>query len=215
MDEAARLAGVSPGLVFHYFGSQIGFRRALAEEAARELLAQLEPDPALSHVEQLRSALGRFVVWAEEHPRLYVAVTSNGNQDAREVHEEVLDTASGWILGIAADIGVPVTPAVTLTVSGWLAFTEKVVQGWLADPRLARDEVVGICENTFYRGLQVVLADPADWPRVEAMLAATPTPEPGASPRPEPGRQPGPGPGRAPELSPEPSRAGPAASLTD
>lgn len=176
VDEAARLAGVSPGLVFHYFGSQIGFRRALAEEAARELIAQLEPDPALSHVRQLRGALDRFIEWAQEHPRLYIAVTSNGNQDAREVHEMVLSATSGWILGIAADIGESATPALTLTVSGWLAFTEKVVQGWLAEPRLPREEVARICESAFYHGLQSVVADPVEWRRVEAALAADPEP---------------------------------------
>ena len=183
VEEAARLAGVSPGLVFHYFGSQIGFRRALAEEAAAELLAQLAPDPALSHVQQLRGALDRFIVWAEEHPRLYIAVTSNGNPDAREVHEAVLDAVSGWILGIAADIGVEVTSAVTLVVSGWIAFTEKVVQGWLADPRPAREEIAGLCESSFYHGLQIVIPDPGEWRRIEVALAATPDARPG--PRPE------------------------------
>ena len=176
VDEAARLAGVSPGLVFHYFGTQIGFRRALAEEAARELLAQLEPDPSLSHVRQLRGALDRFIMWAQEHPRLYAAVTSNGDRDAREVHEMVLGTISGWILGIAAEIGLPATPAFTLTVSGWLAFTEKVVLGWLTDPRLTREEVAGLCEKAFYHGLQVVVSDPAEWRRVEAALATDPEP---------------------------------------
>jgi AcrR family transcriptional regulator len=175
VDEAAHLAGVSPGLVFHYFGSQIGFRRALAEEAARELITQLEPDPALSHVRQLRGALDRFVVWAQQHPRLYVAVTSNGNADAREVHEYVLSTVSGWIFQIAEDIGLPATPAVSLAVSGWLAFTETVVQGWLAEPLLSREEVAALCEDTFYLALQSALADPARWRRVEAALAADPS----------------------------------------
>lgn len=176
VEEAARLAGVSPGLVFHYFGSQIGFRRALAEEAATELLAQLEPDPALSHVRQLRSALDRFVLWAEEHPRLYVAVASNGNPDAREVHEAILGTLSAWIVGIAADMGVPETPALSLVVSGWLAFTETVVQGWLADPGLTRSETAELCENSLYSGLQVVIPDPVEWRRVQAALAAKPEP---------------------------------------
>lgn len=176
VEEAARLAGVSPGLVFHYFGSQIGFRRALAEEAARELLDQMKPDPALSHVEQLRSGLAQFLKWAEEHPRLYVAVASNGNPDAREVHEEVLDTVSAWIFGIAADIEVNVTSALGLAVSGWLAFTEKVVQGWLADPQLTRDEIASLCEQAFYSGLRVVLTDPAEWRRLEEGVAAVPEP---------------------------------------
>lgn len=182
VDEAARLAGVSPGLVFHYFGSQIGFRRALAEEAAQELLSQLEPDPALSHVEQLRGALDRFIVYAEGHPRLYVAVTSDANHDAREVHQGIVGTVSGWIVGIMADIGVPVTLMLTTAVSGWIAFTEKVVADWLADPRLSRDEIADLCENACYHVLQVVIVDPAEWRHVEAALAAKPEDESGQEP---------------------------------
>lgn len=174
VEEAARLAGVSPGLVFHYFGSQIGFRRALAEEAAQELLGRMRPDPALSHVQQLRGGLDRFLEWAEEHPRLYVAVTSNGNPDAREVHEAILDTVAGWILGIAADIDVKLTSKVELAVSGWIAFTEKVVQEWLAEPRLGRDEIVSLCERSFYMGIQIVLSDSGEWDRVEEALNVTP-----------------------------------------
>lgn len=178
VEEAARLAGVSPGLVFHYFGSQIGFRRALAEEAAQELLGRMRPDPSLSHVEQLRGGLDRFLAWAEEHPRLYVAVTSNGNPDAREVHEAILETVAGWILGIAADIDVKLTSKVELAVSGWIAFTEKVVQEWLAEPRLGRDEIVGLCERSFYTGIQIVLTDSGEWDRVEEALNVTPEPRP-------------------------------------
>jgi len=176
VEEAARLAGVSPGLVFHYFGSQIGFRRALAEEAARELLAQMKPDPALSHVDQLRGGLERFIEWVEEHPRLYVAVASNGNPDAREVHDTILNTVSSWIIGIAADMDVNVTSRIELAVSGWIAFTEKVAQNWLADPRLTRDELADLCEKTLYQGLQVVLDDPREWRRVKDALDVTPEP---------------------------------------
>lgn len=176
VDEAARRAGVSPGLVFHYFGSQLGFRRALAEEAAQELLGQLEPDPAFSHVRQLRGALDRFIRYAEWHPRLYVAVTSDANHDARDVHQGIIGTVSDWILGILADIGVPVTFTLTTAVSGWIAFTETVVADWLADPRLSREEIADLCENTCYHVLQVVIADPAEWRRVEAALAASPSP---------------------------------------
>jgi AcrR family transcriptional regulator len=182
VEEAARRAGVSPGLVFHYFGSQVEFRRALAEEAAQELLAQLEPDPALSHVRQLRRAIDRFIVWAEQHPKLYVAVSSNGNRDAREVHAGALGTISGWIIGILADIGVPVTPALTMAVSGWIAFSEKVVQDWLAEPGLTRDEVADLCEKACYHVLQIVIADRGEWRRIEAALTETPSSEPARQP---------------------------------
>jgi AcrR family transcriptional regulator len=176
VEEAARLAGVSPGLVFHYFGSQIGFRRALAEEAAQELLARMRPDPGLSHVRQLHDALNRFVEWAQEHPRLYIAVTSDGNPDAREVHEAVLAAIAGWIHGIAADIGIRESPAATLAISGWLAFTEKVVQGWLADARLTRSEIADLCEGCFYRGLEVAFPEPEEWHRIREALDAKPEP---------------------------------------
>lgn len=179
VEEAARRAGVSAGLVFHYFGTGQAFRRAIAEQIAEELLARLAPDPAHSHVQQLRAALDGIAEYVESHPSVYLAVSrlSGGSlQDLGDTYQGILGTLSEWITDALADAGVPGTPRVAAGVSGWIAFTEDVLLGWLTERRMTRAEVVSLCESVFIHTVQAVLNDPAEWERVAAALTATPEP---------------------------------------
>jgi AcrR family transcriptional regulator len=176
VEDAAERAGVSPGLLFHYFGTQRKFRRELAAAAARELLAQIEPDPALSPAEQMHVALDTFTAHVARRPGLYLATTriSGGNHDLRELRAGVRGTLGEWLLAGLLTAGAPDTPAVVATVAGWLAYTEEVLLGWLIDPRMTRQEVVALCENACYRLVQDAIADPALWREVEAALTRSP-----------------------------------------
>lgn len=176
VEEAAERAGVSPGLVFHYFGTQRKLRRAVAEEVARELLAQLAPDPALSHVEQLRGALDRFTKYVARRPELFLAVTriAGASQDLRDLHESIRATMADWLVEALRGVGVPDTPALGATISGWIAYTEEVVLGWLTEPTLSRQEVVGLCESACYQLVRAVTGDEERWQPIAAALARTP-----------------------------------------
>jgi AcrR family transcriptional regulator len=176
VEEAAERAGVSPGLVFHYFGTQRKLRRAVAEEVAQELLAQLAPNPALSHVEQLRGALDRFTEYVAKRPELFLAVTrvAGANQDLRDLHAAIRATMGDWLVEALRDVGMDDTPALHATISGWIAYTEEVVLDWLTDQALARDEVVSLCESACYHLVQAVVGDGERWQRVAAALAERP-----------------------------------------
>jgi AcrR family transcriptional regulator len=176
VEEAAQRAGVSAGLVFHYFGTQRKFRRALAGEAAQELLAQLAPDPALSHARQLHGALDRFTAYAARRPGLFFAVTrvAGGNHDLRDLYAGIRVTMAEWLVEALRDAGVPDSPALSATVAGWLAYSEEVVAGWLTQQEMAREEVVALCETACYRLVQAVVVDPRRWRQVEEALAKTP-----------------------------------------
>jgi AcrR family transcriptional regulator len=180
VEEAAQRAGVSPGLLFHYFGTQRKFRRELADAAARELLAQIEPNPALSPVDQLHLALDTFTAHVARRPGLYLAATriSGGNQDLRELRTGIRGTFGEWLLAGLLSAGVPDNPAVTATVAGWLAYTEEILLGWLThpgpEPRMTRQEVVALCESACYHLVRAAVADPVLWLEVEQALTRTP-----------------------------------------
>jgi AcrR family transcriptional regulator len=176
VEEAAQRSGVSAGLVFHYFSTQRKFRRALAEEAAQELLAQLAPDPTRSHAEQLHNALDRFTISVAKRPGLYFAITrvAGGNQDLRDLHAGIRTTMGEWLVEALRDVGVPATNKLSATVAGWLAYSEEVVLGWLIQQEMTREEVVSLCETACYRLVQAVVADPVCWGQVEKALTKTP-----------------------------------------
>lgn len=186
VETVAELVGVSPGLLFHYFGTQRKFRRAVIQAAARELLVQMRPDPGLSPAAQLHAALGTFTANVVRHPGLYLAVVRY-NSDLSALHWNVRAVLGDWLVTGLAQAGVPVTPAIRMTIAGWLAFTEEALLNWIAEanpspapaeasqtPRLTEAELVALCELACYRLLELAVADPARWPDIEQAITQPP-----------------------------------------
>ncbi|MFH8369666.1 TetR/AcrR family transcriptional regulator [Streptomyces sp. NPDC018031] len=167
VEAVAGEAGVSPGLLFHYFGSQRKFRHAVLEAAAEELLAHVRPDPALSPAEQLRAGAGTFVEYVARYPTIYQAVTRlNRGADVRSLHSSSRATLGDWITGAVSGVGVRITPAMSLAITGWLAYMEEVVLAWLDEPTLTRPELIDLCERSFYQLARAALDDDEQWEQV-------------------------------------------------
>jgi len=181
VESAAEQAGVSPGLLFHYFGSQGGFRDALVELVAKELLEQIAPDRGLAPSAQLRSGIERFVDAVSGHPKLYQAVARHGARGGpgrmAGLHRAARATLAEWIIGAVTAAGADRTPRVQLAVAGWLAFMEEAVLGALSGVDLGRDDLVELCERTAYQVLETAVDDPVRWPAVRAALDRPPHPE--------------------------------------
>ncbi|RKE22379.1 TetR/AcrR family transcriptional regulator [Streptomyces sp. TLI_171] len=181
VESAAQQAGVSPGLLFHYFGSQRGFRDAVVELVGQELLEYIAPDPRLSPSAQLRCGIERFTDFVARHPALYQAVVRHGARGGpgrmATLHRAARATLADWITGAVTGAGAARTPRLELAVAGWLAFMEEAVLGWLAGAALDRGELVELCEGAAYQVLETAVADPARWPAVRAALDRTPHPE--------------------------------------
>jgi AcrR family transcriptional regulator len=172
VEAVATRAGVSPGLLFHYFGTQRKFRQAVIEEIARDLLAQIEPDPALSPVEQLHAGLETFVAQVARHPELYLAVVRTVDEDLVDLHRTMRNTLAAWLVSGLSKAGVRVAPAITATVAGWLAFTEEAVLGWIEEPAMTQADLVALCERACLVLLESAVsdADPAERARLADAL---------------------------------------------
>jgi AcrR family transcriptional regulator len=170
VEAVAEHAGVSAGLLFHYFGTQRKFRQAVIEEIARELLAQIEPDRALSPVEQLHAGLETFVAYVARRPELYLAVVRTVDEDLVDLHRTMRNTLAAWLVSGLSGAGAPMGPAITTTVTGWLAFAEEAVLGWIADPAMTQAELVALCERACLLLLEAAVSDPAERPRLTDAL---------------------------------------------
>lgn len=176
VEAVARHAGVSPGLLFHYFGSQRRFRQAVLQAATRELLGQIAPDPALSPAEQLHVALERFTDYVRRNPRRYLAVVrfASANRELRNLHSSVRAVFSEWLLDGLGTAGVPPTRPVRATIAGWLAYVEEVLLGWFDDPQLPQQDVVALCERACYAVIEVAVADPVLWSEIRRRVTQRP-----------------------------------------
>jgi AcrR family transcriptional regulator len=178
VEAVAEHAGVSAGLLFHYFGTQRKFRQAVIEEIARELLAQVEPDPALSPVEQLRAGLETFVGYVARHPELYLAVVSTVDEDLAGLHRSMRSRLAELLVSGLSEAGAPMSAAITTTIAGWLAFAEEALLGWIATSATAQAmsqaELVDLCQRACLVLLEAAVPDPRDRARLADALNRRP-----------------------------------------
>lgn len=149
IEEIARAAGISKGLLYHYFPTKKDFVVAVLREARDELTAVTAPDPALPPIEQLDASLDAFLGFVEERSASWLTIfrTRGGGdpdivaamEEARERRvTEVLAAIAAW----SSDPAVVVeSPAMQAAVRGWIFFVEGVVLRWLERRDLDREQV--------------------------------------------------------------------------
>ncbi|TDD23044.1 TetR/AcrR family transcriptional regulator [Kribbella turkmenica] len=144
-------AGVSPALVFHYFGSKKKFQYAVIEEAAAEVMLRTAPDPTLPPEEQLRSGIRAFVRAVLEAPQLYrvtLLMSAAGDPDVRALHSEIRQVFSTWVIGAVAERGSDITAVVELACHGWQGYVEQTLLTWIDNPTISADELEHLCERS-------------------------------------------------------------------
>ncbi|MFI6677154.1 TetR/AcrR family transcriptional regulator [Kribbella sp. NPDC050470] len=150
-------AGVSPALLFHYFGSKKKFQYAVIEEAAAEVMLRTAPDPSLPPEEQLRSGIRAFVRAVLEAPQLYRAtllMSAAGDPAVRALHSEIRQVFSTWVIGAVGQRGIEITPAVELACHGWQGYVEQTLMTWIDNPTIPAETLEDLCE----RSLDAILA---------------------------------------------------------
>jgi AcrR family transcriptional regulator len=141
----AQTAGISRGLLFHYFSSKQDFHLEVARAAAAEMIRRTQPDPALSPVEALRAALTSFIDYVEENPDNYKSLVrgaASGDDEMRAIFDETRTTMAQRIIAVVADQGLQVQPRVTLAIHGWVAYVEECVVRWIDTRTVTRDELL-------------------------------------------------------------------------
>jgi AcrR family transcriptional regulator len=144
-------AGVSPALVFHYFGSKKKFQYAVIEAAAGVVMLRTAPDLSLPPAERLRSGIRAFVRSVLEAPQLYRAtllMSAAGDPEVRALHSDLRQTFSQWVVGAVAELGVEMTPEVKLTCHGWQGYIEQTILTWIDDPTVSPVALEHLCEQS-------------------------------------------------------------------
>jgi AcrR family transcriptional regulator len=141
----AKTAGISRGLLFHYFSSKQEFHLEVAKAAAAEMIRRTEADPALSPVDALRAGLTSFVDYVEENPDNYKSLVRgavSGDAQMRAIFDETRRTMAQRIIEVIAGQGLEVQPRVTLAIHGWVAYVEECVVRWIDTGTVTRDELL-------------------------------------------------------------------------
>jgi AcrR family transcriptional regulator len=139
IDVLAEEAGISRGLLYHYFGNKHAFREAVVRRAVDDLLAQTAPPEGGEPFDRLLTSVAAYVDYVVANHQGYVSIVkgaAGGNESLRELYEEARTALTERIFTEDAQGDViPDTPAARLMVRAWSALGEELVLSWIADPR--------------------------------------------------------------------------------
>jgi len=158
IDLLAEEAGISRGLLYHYFGNKHAFHEAVVRRACDDLIAQTAPPPGGEPIERMLVSVTAYLDYVVANYEGYLSLVkgaAGGNETLRQIYDEArfvltdrifLEDAQGEI--------ITDTPTNRLIVRGWAAMTEELVLTWAApdhsraDPEVSRDELLTIIANS-------------------------------------------------------------------
>src|SRR3954453_15746141 len=74
VEAMAEQAGISRGLLFHYFKNKQDFHRAVVQRAADNLLARTRPEVSLPPAERLALSLEHYVDYVRANRQSYISL---------------------------------------------------------------------------------------------------------------------------------------------
>jgi len=147
IDVLAEEAGISRGLLYHYFGNKHDFREAVVRRAVGDLVEQTAPPEGGEPLDRLLASVAAYVDYVVANYQGYVSIVrgaAGGTETLRRVYEETRAALTDRIFTEDAQGEIiPDTPAARLMVRGWSAMGEEMVLTWVADPRgVTRDQLL-------------------------------------------------------------------------
>jgi AcrR family transcriptional regulator len=142
IDDIARAAGISKGLLYHYFPTKRDLYVAGLREIAAELVAKTEAvSDDLAPLERVRAGIDAYLDHVSIKARAYIALMRGGIGSDPEV-VAVLDETRGrliqQLLHGAEDTPLAALlphPLFKIAVRGWIGFVEAASLDWLARPQ--------------------------------------------------------------------------------
>src|SRR4051812_39230794 len=133
MAEVARAAGISKGLLYHYFPSKRDLFVATLEAAAEELRDITQPDPSKPIPEQLDAILDAYLAWIEEHADSYAKLleSATGSDDVRSYMAQMRAGTVERMLEAGVRSGDPAAGRTAL--HGFLWFIDGACLDWLPE----------------------------------------------------------------------------------
>ncbi len=165
IDDIAREAGVSKGLLYHYFGGKRDFYVACVQAAAAQLVARTEPDLSLPEAERARAGLEAYLEFVEERAGAYTALMRSGLGNDPEV-QALLEAARAKIVERmmqGAGLDAP-RPVFRLAARAWVGQVEAASLEWLAQRDVSREVLVRLLLGALFGTLVTAKALDPDAP---------------------------------------------------
>lgn len=163
IDAIAEAAGISKGLLYHYFPTKRAYYAATVREAAARLVACTETPPGAPSLARLHDGLDAYLSYVRAHAKAYATLMRSGVGVDPEIARIVDETRARFIdrltegFADAAPLSARAspldTPLVRLALRGWVGFAEAASLGWTeaiagGETAPAQDEVRDLLAKT-------------------------------------------------------------------
>lgn len=145
--DIAEAAGLSKGLLYHYFSGKREFYVAVVAEFSRRLQEATAPDLSLPEGQRLLAALARYLDYVQTNAVGYVALIRGGLGADAEVADLVETSRAGFAARVLAQLPHGTDRReVQLLARGWVSMAEAVAIEWVLgdDSGQDRDAVIGL-----------------------------------------------------------------------
>ncbi len=143
IDDIAREAGVSKGLLYHYFGGKRDFYVACVREAAQQMVERTAPDLSLPEAERARAGLEAYLAYVEERAGAYTALMRSGIGHDPEVQAILEDVRAQIVLRMMEGMGLTEPrPLFRVAARSWVGQVEAACLEWLERRDVARESLV-------------------------------------------------------------------------
>jgi AcrR family transcriptional regulator len=148
VEDVAHSAGISRGLLYHYFEDRDAFVVAVLERASKELRQALRGDPGLGDRERIEAAIDAFIGYAEAHAAGFRAVLTGGvvNRKVAALIERTRERdLDAFVAGVAATTGDPGAARhsnlLRAALHAHMHFMEGAVVRWLTHREITREQL--------------------------------------------------------------------------
>jgi AcrR family transcriptional regulator len=144
VDDIARRAGVSKGLLYHYFDGKRGFYVETVREAARTLCERVEAASfaETDELSQLKAGISAYLGYVSEHARAYVTLLRGGIGYDPEVAAVVEGTRQHFLKLLLEHLEeFPDQARLRSAFRGWIGFVEAASLDWVEKRDLDQAEL--------------------------------------------------------------------------
>lgn len=137
IDAIAEAAGISKGLLYHYFPTKRAYYAATVKEGAARLVASTVAGDTADPLASLEAGLDAYLTYVKAHARAYATLMRSGvgvdPEIARIVDETRATFVDRLIAGFAGSERSVLldAPVVRLALRGWVGFAEAASLGWV------------------------------------------------------------------------------------
>ena len=182
IEAVAEQAGVSRGLVYHYFPNKRDFYAAIVKHGIDDTMRVTQPDESLPPAQRLRASIDHLLEYIEANENAVRSVHRGQHSVDEEIVAVIRAGRDAQARRIANFLmpGREPSPSLMLALEGWMNFNNAVIFEWLDTRAIERDALLDLMSGALAGIIVAVMrVDPqsldvgvlAD---LEAQLADTP-----------------------------------------